>query len=82
MAIAIGALGSDIETRNSEYKPQIEIETIQEEQTIWFEWNINEERNDVDFDTVSLKLTNVGNGNADNVTVEFDSEVLEEWIKK
>ena len=82
LAIAIVTLHTDIETRNSEYKPRIKVEVVQEEKGITFCWNINKESKDVEFEPVLLKLSNIGNGNADNVTVEFDTVVLEKWMKE
>lgn len=58
------------------------METLDGEERIQLTWN-NDSTSDLpDIPQMHLKLTNIGNGNANNVSIEFDRKVLRKWQKK
>lgn len=73
-------LKDNIETRNSAYLPQLEIEIEDENSSVVLKWKENTESVNEKYTQVNMKLINIGNGNANDVSIEFDEKVLEEWV--
>lgn len=68
--------------RNSTYLPKIKVETLDSEEKIQLTWNNDPMSDSQDIPQMHLKLTNIGNGNANNVAIIFDNKVLGKWQKK
>ena len=78
--VAILAFKDNVKTRNSAYLPCIKIDTLEKNPMIEFRWKEGEDKQNIEYPQLDLTLTNIGNGNADNVVVQFDEAVLREWV--
>lgn len=78
--VAILAFKDNVKTRNSAYLPCIKIDTLEKNPIIEFRWKEGEDKQNIEYPQLDLTLTNIGNGNADNVVVQFDEAVLREWV--
>ena len=78
--VAILAFKDNVKTRNSAYLPCIKIDTLEKNPMIEFRWKEGEDKQNIEYQQLDLTLTNIGNGNADNVVVQFDEAVLREWV--
>ncbi|RHT19036.1 hypothetical protein [Clostridium sp. AM33-3] len=78
--VAILAFKDNVKTRNSAYLPCIKIDTLEKNPMIEFRWKEGEDKQNIEYSQLDLTLTNIGNGNADNVVVQFDEAVLREWV--
>ncbi len=78
--VAILAFKDNVKTRNSAYLPCIKIDTLEKNPMIKFRWKEGEDKQNIEYPQLDLTLTNIGNGNADNVVVQFDEAVLREWV--
>lgn len=78
--VAILAFKDNVKTRNSAYLPCIKIDTLEKNPMIEFRWKEGENKQNIEYPQLDLTLTNIGNGNADNVVVQFDEAVLREWV--
>lgn len=80
--IAVISLTDSIITRNSSHLPYLKVESVDENPRIVYYWNENGNIISEDFSHLNLKITNIGNGNANNVSIEFNEKVLQEWEEK
>ncbi len=78
--VAILAFKDNVKTRNSAYLPCIKIDTLEKNPMIEFRWKEGEDKQKIEYPQLDLTLTNIGNGNADNVVVQFDEAVLGKWV--
>lgn len=80
LVIGVWSIREDVKTRNSEYRPFLAIEET-EKTFFTVKWNEEEldEKPYVTGTLPKLKLVNVGNGNAVNVSIEVCKHELREW---
>lgn len=81
LIVAIIALCQNTISRNSAFKPLIYVETLENE-SISFEWNTKEPIKLDKVPQLNLRLTNIGNGNANMVNVRFKNKNINAWIKE
>lgn len=68
--------------RNSAYLPCIKVEILDNVEEIKLTWDSESTLDSSEIPQIHMRLTNIGNGNANNVRIEFDSRVLTAWQKK
>lgn len=81
--ISVWSIREEIKTRNSEYRPFLALEQT-EKSYITIAWNENDiaEPPTVTGSLPALKLVNVGNGNAVDISIVVEENELEAWKKE
>ena len=80
LVITVFVLKEDIISRNSTYMPLIKVELLSSS-NVELKWDLNEEVQISEIPKITLKLTNIGNGVANKLKIDFDKNILNEWKK-
>lgn len=81
LVITVFVLKEDIISRNSTYMPLIKVELLSSS-NVELKWDLNEEVQISEIPKITLKLTNIGNGVANKLKIDFDKNILNEWKKE